>query len=85
MVFSQPFQKTDKTGIYFQDILADSPLLSFKLKGCPPDGISKDTVGMMDKLPRLVVQDQDRMPRRTFRAVGIKDFIGTFRNLLVLR
>ena len=84
MVFSQPFQKADKPSIDLQDILVDSPFLSFKLKGCPPYGIGKDTVGMMDKFSRLVVQDQDRMLRRTLRAAGVENFIGTFRNPGVL-
>ena len=54
MVFSQPFQKADKPGINLQNVLADSSFLSFKLKSCPPDGVGKDPVGMVDKLPALL-------------------------------
>ena len=84
MIFSQPFQKADKPGIDLQNILADSAFLSFKLKSRPPDGVGKDPAGMVDKLSCLIVQDQDGVLRRTFRAVGVKYFIGTFRDLRVL-
>ena len=79
MVFPQPLQKADKTGVNPEDILTEILFSVLKLKSSPADRIYKHTAGMVFQTPRPVSQNQNRMSGRRLRLAGIKNFISTFR------
>ncbi len=61
VVFPQPAQKTDKAGVYLQDVGGNISVLFIKYKGRSLDGICENTAGMMGKRLYAVVQKQNRL------------------------
>ena len=84
-VLPKPSYKAYKAGVDPQDVGAHRAPFFLELKGRPLVWIFKYAAGMVLPLPRAVVQDQNRLIRRSLRRVGTENCIGTHRLLLFLR
>ena len=79
MVLAKPLQKADKPGVNPQNVRTGSTALPLELKSRAFYRIGKYSGGMMLKLSRAVIQDEQRVLCGRLRLIRIENRISTDR------